>query len=119
MVGPKLKTVTRTAGNNEALKNGSVTTRTFAFDFVEVDPLIAAFRQMVRGLEFDICEMAITTYACAREYGKKMIALPIFLGRAFHHGAILMNRNAGLRSPKELEGRRVGVNRGYTVTTGV
>jgi 4,5-dihydroxyphthalate decarboxylase len=39
--------------------------------------------------------------------------------RAFHHGAILVNTKAGIRTPKDLEGRRVGVNRGYTVTTGV
>jgi 4,5-dihydroxyphthalate decarboxylase len=39
--------------------------------------------------------------------------------RAFHHGAIVHNVRSGLRGPKDLEGRRVGVNRGYTVTTGV
>jgi 4,5-dihydroxyphthalate decarboxylase len=119
MPGPKLKTVTRTQGNNQALKDGSVKPRTFEFDFVEVDPLIAAFRRMVRGAEFDICEMAITTYICARAHGKPMTAVPVFLIRAFHHGAILVNTNSGIRSPKDLEGKRVGVNRGYTVTTGV
>jgi 4,5-dihydroxyphthalate decarboxylase len=119
MTGPKLTTVTRTQGNNQALKDGTVRPKTFEFDFVEVDPLIAAFRRMVRGLEFDICEMAITTYICARANGKKMTAIPVFLVRAFHHGAILVNADAGIRSPKDLEGKRVGVNRGYTVTTGV
>jgi 4,5-dihydroxyphthalate decarboxylase len=116
---PKLKTVTRTQGNNQALKDGSVKPKTFAFEFVQVDPLIAAFRRMVRGLEFDICEMAITTYICARAHGKPMTAVPVFPVRAFHHGAILVNTNAGIRTPKDLEGRKVGVNRGYTVTTGV
>ena len=115
----KLKTVTRTQGNNRALKDGSVKPRTFAFDFEEVDPLIAAFRRMVRGNEFDICEMAITTYICAKAHGKPMIAVPVFLVRAFHHGAIVVNAKSGIRTPKELEGRKVGVNRGYTVTTGV
>jgi len=119
MAGPKLKTVTRTQGNNQAVKDGTVRPKTFEFDFVEVDPLIAAFRRMVRGNEFDICEMAITTYICARAYGKPMTAVPVFLVRAFHHGAILVNSNAGIKSPKDLEGKRVGVNRGYTVTTGV
>jgi 4,5-dihydroxyphthalate decarboxylase len=119
MAGPKLKTVTRTQGNNQALKDGSVKPRSFEFDFIEVDPLIAAFRRMVRGAEFDICEMAITTYICARAHGKPMTAVPVFLIRAFHHGAILVNTKAGIRSPKDLEGKRVGVNRGYTVTTGV
>jgi 4,5-dihydroxyphthalate decarboxylase len=119
MAGPKLKTVTRTQGNNQALKDGSVKPRGFEFDFVEVDPLIAAFRRMVRGAEFDICEMALTTYICARAFGKPMTAVPVFLIRAFHHGAILANTKSGIRTPKDLEGKRVGVNRGYTVTTGV
>jgi 4,5-dihydroxyphthalate decarboxylase len=91
----------------------------FAFDFVEVPVLIDAFRRMVRGLEFDICEMAITTYVCARAHGKRFTALPVFLVRAFHHGAILYNTKVGIRTPKDLEGRKVGVNRGYTVTTGL
>src|SRR5258708_34371733 len=107
MAGPKLKTVTRTQGNNQGLKDGSVKPRTFTFDFVEVDPLIAAFRRMVRGAEFDICEMAITTYICARAYGKPMTAVPVFLIRAFHHGAILPNINPGIRSPKALEGSQL------------
>ena len=114
-----LKTVTRSQGNNQALKDGTVKPRTFAFDFEEVDPLIAAFRRMVRGNDFDICEMAITTYICAKAHGKPMTAVPVFLVRAFHHGAILVNAKAGIRTPKDLEGRKVGVNRGYTVTTGV
>ena len=115
----RLKTVTRTQGNNRSLKDGTVKPRDFEFEFLEVDPLVDAFRRMVRGLEFDVCEMAITTYLCARAHGKKMTALPIFLVRAFHHGAILVNTRAGIRSPKDLEGKRVGVNRGYTVTTGL
>ncbi len=115
----KLKTVSRTQGNNQALKDGSVKPHGFELAFEEVNPLIDAFRRMVRGLEFDVCEMAITTYLCAREHGKKMTALPVFLVRAFHHGAILANTKAGIARPKDLEGRRVGVNRGYTVTTGL
>src|SRR5258707_1340877 len=119
MADMKLKTVTRTQGNNSALKDGTMKPKTFEFHFVEVNPLIDAFRRMVRGLEFDICEMAITTYICARAHGKRMTAVPIFLVRALHHGAILVNTKAGIKSPKDLEGKRVGVNRGYTVTTGV
>ena len=114
-----LRTVTRTQGNNEALKDGSVKPRNFAFEFVEVDPLIDAFRRMVRGLEFDVSEMAMTTYITARSHGKRMTGLPIFLMRAFHHGAIKYNTKSGIKSPKDLEGRKVGVNRGYTVTTGL
>ncbi len=119
MAAPKLKIVTRTQGNNAALKDGTVVPVDFVFDFEEVPVLVHAFRRMVRELEFDVCEMALTTYLCAREHGVRFTALPIFLVRAFHHGAIVHNIKFGVRNPKELEGKRVGVNRGYTVTTGV
>ena len=115
----RLKTVTRSQGNNQALKDGTVQPHGFSFDFEEVPVLIDAFRRMVRALEFDVSEMALTTYLCARAHGKRFTALPIFLVRAFHHGAIVYNTKVGIRSPKDLEGRRVGVNRGYTVTTGL
>jgi 4,5-dihydroxyphthalate decarboxylase len=115
----KLKAVSRTQGNNKAVKDGTVKPAHVELAFEEVNPLIDAFRRMVRGLEFDVCEMALTTYICAREHGKRMTALPIFLVRAFHHGAILINSKAGIVHPRDLEGKRVGVNRGYTVTTGV
>jgi ABC-type nitrate/sulfonate/bicarbonate transport system substrate-binding protein len=114
-----LKTAVVTTGQTEALKDGTVTPHGFAFDFEEVPVIIQAFRRMVRGLEFDVSEMAITTYVCARAHGKAFTALPVFLMRAFHHGAVLYNVNSGIRSPKDLEGRKVGVNRGYTVTTGL
>jgi 4,5-dihydroxyphthalate decarboxylase len=66
-----------------------------------------------------VCEMAATTYLVAREYGKPFTALPIFLVRGFHHGAVQRSTKHGIEHPKQLEGRSVGVSRGYTVTTGV
>jgi 4,5-dihydroxyphthalate decarboxylase len=115
----KYKTVTRTQGNNRALKDGTVKPSGFEFDFIEIPVLVDGFRRMVRQNEFDICEMAITTYICAKAHGKPFTAIPVFLVRGFHHGAILVNTKAGIKTPKDLEGKRVGVNRGYTVTTGV
>lgn len=113
-----LRTVTRGQVANAALKDGTVAPRSHELEFEEVDPLIRAFRLMVRERPYDVCELAITTYMCAKEHGKRFTALPIFLVRGFHHGAILRNRKV-VSEPKELEGKRVGVNRGYTVTTGV
>jgi len=116
---PHLRTVTRTQGNNAALKTGEVVPRGFTFDFEEVPVLVQAFRRMVRGLEFDVSEMALTTYLVAKAHGVPFTALPVFLVRGFHHGAIQYSPSSDVRTPKDLEGRRVGVNRGYTVTTGV
>jgi 4,5-dihydroxyphthalate decarboxylase len=115
----QLSAVSRTQGNNIALKNGAVTPRSYTLDFEEIPVLVQGFRRMVRGLEFDVCEMAITTYMCAKAHGTAFTALPAFLVRGFHHDAILYNTRSGITKPKDLEGRRVGVNRGYTVTTGV
>jgi 4,5-dihydroxyphthalate decarboxylase len=119
MTRPTFKAVSRTQGNNQAVKDGTVKPASFDFDWEDVPVLVKAFRRMVRGLEFDISEMALTTYICAREHGVKFTALPIFLVRGFHHAAIFKNSKAGITHPKDLEGKKVGVNRGYTVTTGV
>ena len=119
MLKPKLRAALVTNGHTRALKDGTVTPRTFEFEFEDVPVIINAFRRMVRGLEFDVSEMAITTYLCARAHGKAFTAIPVFVMRAFHHGAILYNTKSDIRRPKDLEGRRVGVNRGYTVTTGL
>jgi len=116
---PQLKTALGSYGHTQPLKDGTVSPRTFGFEFEEVPVIIKAFRRMVRGSEFDIAELAMTTYMCARAHGKAFTAIPVFPMRGLHHGAILVNTNAGIREPKDLEGRRVGVNRGYTVTTGV
>ena len=119
MALPTFKTALATYPQTAALKDRTVTPKTFSFDFEEVPTIIQAFRRMVRGLEFDISEMAITTYLCARAHGKAFTAIPVFPMRAFHHGAILYNTRAGIQTPKDLEGRKVGVNRGYTVTAGL
>jgi 4,5-dihydroxyphthalate decarboxylase len=119
MSEPVLTTMTRTQGANQALKDGTVTPAGFSLKFEEIPVLVKGFRRMVRSLEFDVSEMALTTYLTAREHGVAFTALPIFLVRGFHHGAIRYHTRSGIRDPKDLEGRRVGVNRGYTVTTGV
>jgi 4,5-dihydroxyphthalate decarboxylase len=113
-----LTAVTRTQGCTAALKDGSVSPATAALQFEEVPVLIQAFRRMVRSLDFDVSEMAFTTYLCAKAHGKPFTALPVFLARGFHHGAITRAADRPI-APKDLEGREVGVNRGYTVTTGV
>ena len=113
-----LRTAVGNYGHTNPLKDGTAKAENFDMDQVEVSPVISIFRRMVRCLEFDVAEMALSTYLCSRAHNKPFTAIPIFLVRGFHHGAISYNTNSGIQSPKDLEGRRVGV-RGYTVTTGV
>src|SRR6202166_4590117 len=115
---PQLKIAIGTYGHTRALKWGDVRIEGVDPAFVEVVPIIGAFRRMVRDVEFDICEMAPTTYMIARALGAPYIALPIFLMRRFHHCGFVVRPDAGIKVPKDLEGKKVGV-RAYSVTTGV
>jgi 4,5-dihydroxyphthalate decarboxylase len=113
-----LKTVLRRFGHTADLRDGKIPIDGVELDFVDVQPAIAAYRRMVRDIEFDMCELSPTTYFIARAYGAPYKALPIFLTRAFHHEGLVVRPDSGIRTPKDLEGKKVGV-RAYSVTTGV
>ncbi len=113
-----LKIAIATYGHTAALKKGKVPIAGVQPEFVEVKPIIAAFRRMVRDVEFDVCEMAPATYMIAREHGAPFKALPVFIFRRFHHAGFVVRDDAGIRHPKDLEGKRAGV-RAYSVTTGI
>jgi len=113
-----LKTAVATYAHTKGLKDGTVTAPGIQLEHVDVTPITGAFRRMCRTLDFDVSEMAITTYLTARAYGKPFTALPVFVMRQFHHAPIVYNVKSGVASPRALEGKKVGV-RAYTVTTGV
>ena len=100
------------------LKDGRVTSSRVRFDFEAVEPVTRAFRRLVRTGDFDLCEIALTTLAQARYYGKPLTGLPVVLMRGFHHGALVCRTDSPLRGPGNLAGKRIGV-RAYSVTTGV
>ena len=113
-----LTTALRTQPHTAALKSGEVPVRGATLSYIEVEPQILAFRRMVRDLAYDVCELAPTTYIIAKAYGAPFTAIPIFFERRFHHNGLLVRNDAGIRQPKDLEGKKVGV-RAYSVTTGV
>jgi 4,5-dihydroxyphthalate decarboxylase len=113
-----LTVAVRAQGPAGPLLSGAVPLHGLRLDWVKVEPQIAAYRRMVRELAFDVCELAPTTYLCARAFGKAFTAIPVFLARGFHHHSILCNAASGIREPKDLMGKTFGV-RAYTVTTGV
>jgi 4,5-dihydroxyphthalate decarboxylase len=104
--------------HTSAIRNGSIPIEGVDAEIITVEPQIGAFRRMVRNVEFDVCELAPTTYIIARAYGAPFVALPIFVLRRFHHSGLLVRPDAGIKVPKDLEGKKVGV-RAYSVTTGV
>ncbi|MCJ8521498.1 4,5-dihydroxyphthalate decarboxylase [Pseudorhizobium tarimense] len=104
--------------HTEKIISGEIQIEGVEPNFISVKPQIGAYRRMVRNHEFDVCEIAPTTYIIARAYGAPFVGLPIFLMRQFNHSALLVRPDAGIKVPKDLEGHKVGV-RAYSVTTGV
>ena len=118
MTSPVLRTAVGNYGHTTPLKDGTIESDAFEMEHIEVSPVTSIFRRMVRGLEFDVAEMALSTYLCARAHGKQFTGIPVFLTRAFYHGGLVVNRRSGIETPRDLEGKRVGV-RSYTLTPGV
>ncbi len=64
--------------------------------------------RMARKREFDVCEVNIGGYLMGRDRGEKLTAIPVFLHRRFRHGFVFVNRDAGIRTPKDLTGKSIG-----------
>ena len=113
---PRLKTLLGDYPNTREFRQGRLKPGHAVFDFVDATPPHSAFKRAVRGLEFDICELAIVTFLMARAYDKPLVLLPaVIFGRMFHP-FLMYNPEKGPLSPGDLEGKRVGI-RSSSVTT--
>lgn len=99
-----------------ALKAGEIKSPLVDLDFADVKAPSAAFKRVVRDLEFDCAELAIVTFLMARAYGKPLVLLPAVVMARFQHPYLVYNAERGPLAPADLAGRRVGT-RSYTVTT--
>jgi 4,5-dihydroxyphthalate decarboxylase len=68
--------------------------------------------------EFDVAEMSLSWYAMARSRNEPVYALPIFPMRMFIQPYICCQANSGIKEPRDLIGRRVGMDR-YRLTVGL
>jgi 4,5-dihydroxyphthalate decarboxylase len=100
------------------LRSGAVTVDDCDLRFVDVRRMPDAYRDMARSQPYDICEMAPTSYLMAVAAGAPITALPLPMTRRFRHAGLARPAGSDLRTPKDIEGRRVGV-RTYAVTAGV
>ncbi|MEV7045329.1 hypothetical protein [Amycolatopsis sp. NPDC051061] len=114
----KLSMVLGDYAHGRALLSGDVEVPGHLVEPVEVSPVIGAYRRMIRDLEFDVCELAPTSYLMALQAGVPLTAIPVFLNRRFHHADVQCAAASGISVPGDLAGKRIGV-RAYTVTTGV
>jgi 4,5-dihydroxyphthalate decarboxylase len=100
-----------------ALKTGKVRSDLVDFNFADVKVSNTQFKPLVREQKYDMGELATVTYLMAYERGTPYVLLPgTVVGRNQHH-TIFYNAERGALSPRDLNGKRVGV-RAYTQTTG-
>jgi 4,5-dihydroxyphthalate decarboxylase len=68
------------------------------------------FFRMLRHREFDAAEMSLSSYAMSLSRGDSpFIAIPVFPSRFFRHSCIFVSAKSGIREPRDLAGKRVGV----------
>jgi 4,5-dihydroxyphthalate decarboxylase len=87
--------------------------------FLASEDIRSTFDRMGRDQAFDLSEMSgaelVMRHAAG---GSPLVAIPVFPSRAFRHGFIFVRRGGAVRSPKDLEGRRIGVPL-YTMSAAV
>jgi 4,5-dihydroxyphthalate decarboxylase len=73
--------------------------------------------RFIRNRDFDLAETSASSYIVAKDRGEPVTALPVFLHRRFRHGFVFINTTKGIKSPKDLIGRKVGI-KSFLVTAG-
>lgn len=66
--------------------------------------------RMLQKAEFDICELSLSSYLIAKSRGMPFTAIPVFPRRLFSLSQMWVNKNAGINSPQDLRGKKVGLS---------
>ena len=93
----------------EALRYGKVQPEGINLTYLAIQDPPEIFARMLQHKAFDLAEMSCSHYLTRRTTGDfPFIALPVFPSKLFRHGFIFVNSVAGINTPKDLEGKRVG-----------
>jgi 4,5-dihydroxyphthalate decarboxylase len=88
-------------------------------NFIIINNPRAIFDRMGGGQEFDASEFSASEFVARYATGKTpFVALPSFPSRTFRHGMVVINKHSGIKTPKDLEGKRVGTEL-YTQTAAI
>ena len=66
--------------------------------------------RMLQKGEFDICELSLSSYLIAKSRGMPFTAIPVFPRRLFSLSQMWVNVNAGINSPRDLIGKKIGLS---------
>lgn len=85
----------------------------------EAAPPGKLFPLAVGDAPYDVTELSFASYVIEVARGTcQYIGIPVYLSRAFRHGAIYVRTDSGIETPKDLEGRTVGIPE-YAMTLAV
>src|SRR5260370_39779714 len=102
-----------------ALRSGDVRVEGLDLNYVALDSPREIFDRMGGREEFDLAEFSSSEFISRFVRGDySLVGLPVFPSRVFRHCHIYINRRSGIKHPKDLEHRRVGVAL-YTQTAAV
>ena len=65
--------------------------------------------RFLRNREFDVAEVSASSYLLGRDAGMDIEGIPVFLHRRFRHEFVFVNTKKGIKSPRDLIGKKVGV----------
>ena len=99
------------------LRTGAVRLEGVELEVLPLEPE-EMFYRMARRRDFDAAEFSLATYTVLRGRGEPLVAIPVFPSFAFRHSAIFVRDAAGIREPRDLVGKRVGVPK-YHMTAAV
>jgi 4,5-dihydroxyphthalate decarboxylase len=92
-----------------ALADGRVRPEGIDLIYVPLEPE-EIFWRMLQYQDFDASELTMAGYITQLAQGNSpFVAIPAFLSRTFRHGCIFVHRDAGIRAPADLRGKRIGV----------
>jgi 4,5-dihydroxyphthalate decarboxylase len=66
--------------------------------------------RMIRDREFDVAEVSLSSYLMAKDQGLPLTAIPVFPRRLFSQPLIFCHADADIHTPKDLVGRKMGLN---------
>lgn len=73
-------------------------------------PTEQLFPRAFQRQEFDVSELSVSSYILQLSRGEcGYVAIPVFPSRAFRHACIYVRADRGIATPKDLEGKVVGV----------
>jgi 4,5-dihydroxyphthalate decarboxylase len=103
----------------EAIREGNVAVEGVDLTCLTLKSGRDVFDRMVGGQEFDVAELSASEFISLTGTGHcPFVALPVFPSRVFRHGYIFINTRAGIRTAKDLQGKRVGLPL-YTQTAAI